>query len=343
MQRQPDFDRLRKVLFLEGEPDVVPFYELFPDPEVIAAVLGRPVRSLGDRIEFQVKLGYDFVTLWPRGFGFPMKGMASTEDTAELSRGRRTFRTASMQTIRSWEDFEQYPWPDPAKADFSELDEALRLMPEGMKGIVLTGHVLEDPIGLFGYEGLAYAMADEPKLVEAVFERVGTLYVPIYEYCAQHEAVGAVLISDDLGFRSGTMISPADLRRLVFPWYKRYVEIAHRYDKPVILHSCGNLKEIMGDLIECGIDAKHSFEDVIQPVCEAKKLYGDRLALLGGLDVDFLCRASEDEVRRRTREILAACMPGGGYALGTGNSVANYIPLRNYLAMLDEGRRVGIY
>jgi uroporphyrinogen decarboxylase len=44
-------------------------------------------------------------------------------------------------------------------------------------------------------------------------------------------------------------------------------------------------------------------------------------------------------VRKRVRDTLDACMPGGGYCLGTGNSVANYIPVENYLAMLDEGRR----
>ena len=73
-----------------------------------------------------------------------------------------------------------------------------------------------------------------------------------------------------------------------------------------------------------------------------KKQYGNRIAALGGIDVDFLCRASEVEIRRRTRETLDACMPGGGYCLGTGNSVANYIPLDSYLSMVDEGMRYGM-
>ncbi|HHV44855.1 MAG TPA: uroporphyrinogen-III decarboxylase-like protein [Firmicutes bacterium] len=342
MKREPDFNRLKKVLQLQGEPDVVPFYELFADREVISKVLGRPYQDLKDRIEFQYKLGYDFVTLWAR-IHLPMQGAAVTEDTAPLSRGKRAFRTASMCTIATWEDFENYPWPQVTPEAFIELDRAAKEMPDGMKGIVLTGHVLEDPMGLMGYEGLSYAMVDNPDLVEAVFDRVGRLYEEIYRYCVQHEAVGAMLISDDLGFRSGTMISPKDLRRLVFPWYKRYCEICHAYDKPVILHSCGNLREIIDDLVDCGIDAKHSYEDIIMPVEEAKQLFGDRMAILGGLDVDFLCRATEEEVRARTREILEACMPGGGYALGTGNSVANYIPTENYLAMLDEGRKIGVY
>lgn len=63
----------------------------------------------------------------------------------------------------------------------------------------------------------------------------------------------------------------------------------------------------------------------------------------GGVDLDYLVTHGEDDVRAYTRRVLEACMPGGAYALGTGNSVANYIPVRNYVAMLDEGMKVGVY
>ena len=89
------------------------------------------------------------------------------------------------------------------------------------------------------------------------------------------------------------------------------------------------------------IDGLHSFEDTIETVEQAKERYGHRIAVLGGIDVDFLCRASEEEIRRRVRQTIDACQPGGGFCLGTGNTVANYIPLDNYLAMIDEGRRYG--
>ena len=71
----------------------------------------------------------------------------------------------------------------------------------------------------------------------------------------------------------------------------------------------------------------------------AKRRWGGRLSLIGGIDMDLLCRSTEADVRRRVRETLDICLPGGGYCLGTGNTVANYVPLDNYLAMLDEGRR----
>ena len=98
---------------------------------------------------------------------------------------------------------------------------------------------------------------------------------------------------------------------------------------------------LMDDLLDdVRIDAKHSFEDKILPVEEAYRRWGDRIALMGGVDMDLLGRGTEDEVRRRTRQILEVCAARGtGYGLGSGNTAANYVPRQNYFAMLDEGRR----
>ena len=95
----------------------------------------------------------------------------------------------------------------------------------------------------------------------------------------------------------------------------------------------------MPDLLDdVGIDAKHSFEDVIVPVEEFKKRWGDRVAVLGGVDVDLLSRGSADEVRLRTETVIELC-GGVGYACGSGNSVTNYVPTENYLAMVETIHR----
>lgn len=129
--------------------------------------------------------------------------------------------------------------------------------------------------------------------------------------------VGAVSMGDDIGYKTGPMISPSFLRKYIFPWHKRCVEEVHRRGKPFILHSCGNLKIIMNDLIEyVKIDAKHSYEDVSYPAVEYKKLYGDRIAILGGIDMDKLARMPSLEFEKYVKNILSKCAPGGGYALG---------------------------
>jgi len=100
----------------------------------------------------------------------------------------------------------------------------------------------------------------------------------------------------------------------------------------------------MNDLIDfVGIDAKHSFEDAIMPVTEVKKKYGNRICVLGGVDMDLLARGETRKVRDYVRRVIQECAPGGGYCLGTGNSVANYLKIENYVAMLDEGWKHGKY
>jgi uroporphyrinogen decarboxylase len=243
--------------------------------------------------------------------------------------------------ITTWEEFERYPWPDPKAMPTSDLEWLQENLPDDMCIIARGGaHFCEHLCWLMGYETLCYALYDQRELVAAIRDRLEHLYSALYKRILEFDRVKLVWGSDDMGFKTGTLISPGDLREFVLPGHKQSAQAAHAAGRPYLLHSCGNLKAIMDDLIDdVGIDAEHSFEDAIQNVVSAKERYGDRIALLGGIDVDFLCRASEEQVRRRVRHTLEKCMPGGGYCLGTGNSVANYIPIENYLAMLDEGRR----
>jgi len=93
---------------------------------------------------------------------------------------------------------------------------------------------------------------------------------------------------------------------------------------------------IMEDLITTvGIDGKHSFEDAIIPAVEFQRRYGDRIATLGGVDINILAAASPQRVRAYTRSQISACAPRGRYAAGSGNSIPSYIPVENYLTMLD--------
>lgn len=319
---QPDFNQLRKVLLREGKPDYVPSYELFVNAPVMETLLGKKVSDRADTMEFYYRMGYDYVPVWP---GVPAK------------RGNLIDRREGYP-IQDRAGFDAYAWPTPAQVTFGEFEAVGKILPAGMKMIGQTSGIFEMAEQLCGYETLCFFLADERCLVSDLFDRIGRLYLHVYEEMARIKDVGAVVISDDLGFKTQTMIAPADLREFVFPLHKKLVEIAHKYDKPCLIHSCGNLAEIMDDLIDdVGIDAKHSYEDGILPVQEAKKKYGRRIAILGGLDVDRLCRSSPAEITRFSNGLMDECGADGGYALGSGNSIANYVPIENYLAMLAAG------
>lgn len=350
IEPKPDFERLRKVLTRDGIPDRVPFYELFSNiqDEVLAAIgkLDQPGDAtafggigLQRHIRYMFNLGYDYINMGGNGFGFPQK----ERPKVMTAQGERSYLQADSHTIENRDDFEKYPWPDMSRIDYSPLEKVGDVLPAGMKVISSSSGMLENVMWLLGYEGISYMIHDDPAFVRKMFEAVAVRIIEYLDKCAAFPVVGAIVMGDDMGHKTQTLLSPAVYREFLFPWHKQLVEAVHRHGKPIILHACGNLTEVMEDIIACGWDARHSFEDAIEPVWEAKRKYGKRIALLGGFDMDKISRMAVKAVRKHTHFLLQKCAPGGGWALGTGNSVANYVPAANFLAMLDEGYRGGRY
>jgi uroporphyrinogen decarboxylase len=355
----PDWEGFMKCLRREGTPARAHYIELIIDGEVKEEIITRygleddldradPYFCYRRQIALQSFLGYDYITC-PDGLGEALDtGFAHnnlvTSDTAELKRERgRSFVDEHTGPIANWQDFENYHWPEAKNFNTRALEWCQKNLPENMCMIGFTGSIYENLSWLMGYEPLCYALFEQRDLVTAITQRVIDIYRAEVEVLLQFDRVKVIWGSDDLGFKTGTLISPKDLRELVLPGHKVLAKQAHDAGRPYLMHCCGNLTRIMEDLIEdVKIDGKHSFEDVIEDVCEDKRRFGDRLSLLGGVDVDFLCRATENQIRQRVDNTLEACLPGGGYFLGTGNTVANYIPLENYLTMLDEGRKFSL-
>ncbi len=348
---KPDWEGLLRNLRREGTPQRVYHMELFLDVEVREALQERfgladgldradPYYAHKALIALYRFLGYDM--LRPPVGGLSISALhKAVADTAVLPKaGGRGFRDDAHGPIASWQDFERYPWPDPARFDTRVLEWYAANTPDDMCLAGSCHQVFDYTCALMGLQGLCFALYEQPDLVDAVIERVGSLLLAAAQVYLQCDRVKALFDGDDLGHRTATLVSPKVLIDKVLPWHKKIAALAHEHGALYLLHSCGNIAAIMPALIEdVQIDGRHSFEDAIEPVTEAKRRWGDRLALIGGLDVDFLTRATPQQVRQRVRETLDVCMPGGGYCLGSGNSVTNYIPLHNYLAMVDEGRR----
>ena len=332
---------MKKVLLREGEPDCLPFYEFGVDAEIAQAIINKPCNTIESSIEFNLKMGYDYASA-SIPFFYPRDNMLATADTAPLSKERRVFLDANKGMIENRKDFDAYPWP-PMPDDPAHIVNAYAAaIPSGMKVLVgVPGGMLENAMWLMGYVPFSYAIHDDEQLVWDLFEKIGNDFTRALKLCLQKADIGKIgglMMGDDMGFSHSTMISPELMRKYVFPWQKKLVAVSHEYELPFILHSCGNIDSIMDDLIDyVGIDAKHSFEDKIMPVAEVKKRYGKRVAILGGVDMGMLASGSAGEVYDYTVRLIDVCAPGGGFALGSGNSVSNYVPPENYFAMLDAG------
>ena len=332
---EPCFNNLLKVLRKE-KPDRPTLFEFFLNHELHERLAGRPLddnSALGQlrwRAEAFRNAGYDYVTSHASSYGFPARDRARAS-TVSLNEGA---------VITDEKSFDEYEWQNPEDHDYSHLEKIAPDLPDGMKVVAYgPGGVLENVIQLVGFENLCFMLMDKPELAKRIFDNVGSGLLKYYEICSPIDTVGACISNDDWGFKSQPMLSPAQLREYVFPWHTRIAAAIHAAGKPAILHSCGNAELIMDDVIDVmKFDGKHSFEDSIQPVEDAYEQYHRRVAILGGIDVDFVCRATPEDVYARSKAMIERSADRGSFALGTGNSVPTYVPQEHYLAMINAVR-----
>lgn len=334
--REPDFENLLRILDRQ-KPSRPTLFEYFLNVGLYKKLAGAEVaaRHPGDQIQIFSELeihgfknaGYDYVN----GLGSDLEFAVPEADI------KKTISLNAGDTITDRKSFEDYPWPDPDKSEYCRLDRLADAMCEGMKAIVGGPFgLLENVIRLTGFDNLCFMLVDEPDLAKDIFDAVGSRLLRYYEICAPVDVVGACIVNDDWGFKTQTMISPEDMRKYVFPWHKKTVETIHAAGKPAILHSCGNPEQIMDDIIDdMKYDGKHSYEDNIIPVEEAYDRWGHRIAILGGIDLDFICKKTPEQITHRCREMLRKTESRGGYALGSGNSIPEYVPHENYFAMIS--------
>jgi uroporphyrinogen decarboxylase len=342
---QNDYHHMLDVL-ANRRPVRLPVYEHIISPFIMEEILGVPFAGLqfgddADLDEFFHHYGRFFQQMTYDTVSFEVTITDMLPDHGAIQGGR-------PGPIQNWADFERYPWNQlceiywrGAERQFQALG---RNLPSGMKALGGVGNgVFEISEDLVGFQYLAYLQADDPELFGELYTRIGDLMVAIWARFLERHAKSFCILrfGDDLGFKTSTLVSPRTIRQYVIPQYRRVIDLIRAAGKPFLWHSCGKIFSIMDDVITLGIQAKHSNEDIIAPFDEWIERYGERIGLLGGIDVDLLCQHKPDEiveaVLEKGRRFRAAAR---GYALGSGNSIPEYVPVEGYLAMIEGARRI---
>lgn len=348
MPSRNDFARVRQSLLLEGKPDRVPLWELHVDREVKEAFLGKPIADETDDAQFWVEAGYDYV---PLSAGLlAVAGVLSGEATQVKAHPYSVYTEAEREmtwaaegqgVITSFDDFERFPWPSQDDLSLEHVERTVACLPEGMGVIVIVGKIFTPTWMLMGFEGFAEACAFNPDLVAAVFERIGGLQYDCCLRAMKTPGVVALWMSDDIAYGQGMLVNPKVLREHLFPWYRRLGQVMREAQMPYIYHSDGDLWPVMDDILACGFNALHPIEPKAMDSREVKSKLGDRLCLLGNVELDRLSRGTPAEVREMTRRNVEDLGHNGGYCVGSSNSVTYYVPLENYLAMIETALEYG--
>lgn len=329
----------------------MPLAEAVVDFSIMSQYLGRTVTDddLASQVEFWTLAGYDFI---PLTIGMMRPGRVTMD--SQISRVIRAVLMREGEDQESWDllreprihteaDFETFPWELAAALDFGKFEEVQRFIPSGMKIVALSGKIFTLTWMLMGFENFAISLATKPDFVSRVIERVAQIQLDGVRQVARIPNLAAVWAVDDLAFNLGPLISPHDLRQYIFPWYEEFGRCCHDHRLYFFFHSDGVIWDLAEDLIALGVDALHPLDPTCMDIEQAKEKLGKRITLIGNISTELLECGTPDEVAELTKRRLRKLGPGGGYCLGSGNSVPDWARIENYRAMVATGLEYGHY
>ena len=336
------------------QPDRIPLFDFLFQEDLFQEVLGhRPgAYNAEDAVKCSLKMGEDGVWIPCDGFsGYSPKELGG--GTYEDEWGTVYKKTDSSWPIdppiaypvETWEDFRNVKVPDPHDPNrVSSVKEALKLA-EG-KIAVLGG--VNGPFtalcSLMGMENACFSSIEEPELFHAIM-RMATDYNIAIGLHILEAGADAIIISEDMGYNSGTFLSPDNMRIFILSYIKEMTAAFKKKGARIMLHCDGNMNGILDDLAHCGIDAWQPLERKGKNDLKyVKETYGNILTPVGNVDSSItLPFGSREDVINQTLECMRVAGPGGGYILGSDHSLHDGIPVENILAMVETVQKYGAY
>ena len=345
---KPNFERYMIALHCE-EPDRVPQGDWHVDQRPKEAFIGKSVKTLQDHVDFWYRAGYDYVTA-SSGILEPVRapeGMTTKGEGVHTEYGDRVSREWAQThegVLTTWEKFEKHKWPTIDDFDLSKWDVFDKILPKGMKAILLLGKIYTPAWMYMGAETFFNALEEDEELVAAIINKIGEIQFQTFLRVTEHPCVGAVINPDDIAFNTGLLVHPKYLRKYLFPWYKKMGKICREKGIGFIFHSDGDCTEVMDDLIDCGFHGFNPIQPNAMNIVEVKKRWGKKLCLIGNLNLDStLTLGTPEDVRAEVYERIRTIAPGGGYMVASSNSITDYVPVANMRALLDATYEFGQY
>jgi uroporphyrinogen decarboxylase len=355
MNITPDWNRVVNTIRCQPT-DRVPLSEVLIAYEIQGKFLGRPVGpdDLAAQVEFWSSAGYDYIPL-NIGMMEPgkvtenspiskvLKKLHESDDPNSSQGDDKNWNLEVASFIHNERDFEAFPWAELADLDFSKLSGASALLPPGMKAIGVSGKIFTLTWMLMGFNNFAMAVIKDTPLLRAIFEKVAQIQLSALDTILAMPHVGGIWVVDDLAYNSGPIISLKHLEKFVFPWYKEIARRCHLADKLFFLHSDGKLDALIPSFIDIGLDVIQPVDPTCNDIVKIKEHVAGKLCIVGNVPNDMLQDGKPEDIQKYVRTLLAKVAPGGGFMLGSGNSVPDWAKFENYQALRETALAEGIY
>lgn len=300
-------------------------------PKGVGAVAGQSLQSTGSFAStyyYPTKITFDFVPPWIAEMG------------VDGETGRVYVATGLLASESSLDLFERYlPDPDhPARYDrvadwIARYKQEYAVFARIRLGAAST--LVSMPM-----EALSYAIHDNPGLVHEVHRRFSEWSARVVEHLNGMD-FDFFWVNDDLAGNTAPLVSPRVFREFFLPHMR---VVAEAIKKPWVYHSDGNIEPLLEDLLSLGMSAIHPIQPVAMDLAQIKRKYGDRVCLVGNIDLDYtLTLGTPEEVDDEVRRRIAEGGPNGGYILSSANSLPDYCKVENVWAMAAAVKKYGAY
>lgn len=230
-----------------------------------------------------------------------------------------------------------YTFPDPKPPGlFDDLLAQLQAHPDQYSLWSLGFSLFERAWSLRGFETFLADLVEHPAFAEELLDRICEFNLTLIEEVCQYP-IDCVRFGDDWGAQRGMIMGPHLWRRFIKPCFARMVAAARRHGKAVFLHSDGDIREIIPDLIEMGLTILNPVQPDVMDIYAIKREFGQDLTFLGGVSVQSLLpRSTPAQVREEVRRLIAEVGAGGGFIIAPTHSLGRDIPLANLAVLVEE-------
>ena len=337
---EPDFSRFLDVLLLRKAYARPPLFDFYPDISHKQKVLGRPLKTPADEVEFWRSAGYDYVQV---SIAPPCEEMNKSVKT-EL--GKASTHSPGTVIITNLDQFRgrRWSWQGSAEGDLKWMEPQLEWMrgligalPSSMKLNIQNADIFTRAWELTGFENFCVMAYEEPDLIRALMDSLGAACVAVTKRVLEvaGKATGTIMYSDDIAYTEELMLKPAFFEEFLFPHIAAYAKLGEPYGAPLIYHSDGRLYRVFDSLHKCGVRAIQPLEPKSMDPLEIKRRWPGKFCLMGNIDLDTMARGTEEQVEKLVRETVARLNVGGGYMPGVSNTVPYYVKFENYRRMIE--------
>jgi uroporphyrinogen decarboxylase len=229
-----------------------------------------------------------------------------------------------------------YEWPDLTdQSHFGGAHEFMATHGDFITFCVDAYGFYDRAWALRGMENLMTDLVLHPSFVQELFEALTELHLQMVDRIADLGFEG-IRFADDWGGQRGLPIGAQRWRRFVRPGLERIVGRARDRELIVLIHSCGDVTEIIPDLIDMGVQILNPLQPEAMDTLEIKRQYGRYLCLNGGISTQLtLPRGSADDVRQEVDACLRYLGHKGGFVIGPAKPIMADVPMGNAVALLD--------